>query len=422
MRRPYQAEMVREVYAAWDQGARAVLLQAPTGAGKTHTVASLISEWDGPVIFAAHLDALVGDTAARLPGAGIIAPWATPRPEARVQVCSLGTLTARGTRPPASLVVLDEAHRSEAPTVSAILASYPGARLLGLTATPQRGDGRPLGATWERLVLGPSVASLTAMGALVPADLRCPPRGRGDVVAELQRLVPGWRALVFAEDTTEARATAARLRAAGYRVAEVYGETSRSEREETRARLRAGELDALVNVAVAVEGWDEPSVDVVALDAPFGTVGRFLQAIGRGLRPYPGKTRCVVLDVRGAVHAHGLPDEARAWRLTGAEAVLRCEPGLRLSRCPSCWAVFRAAATCPRCGAAVGVADVVDRAPPTRAERLEAYERIPVAVRREQYYRAMVRTGVGKRRMPLERAQRWARGEAERRFPREVTS
>ena len=92
--RPYQAEMVREVHAAWDQGARAVLLQAPTGAGKTHTVASLISEWDGPVIFAAHLDALVGDTAARLPGAGIIAPWATPTPSARVQVCSLGTLTA----------------------------------------------------------------------------------------------------------------------------------------------------------------------------------------------------------------------------------------------------------------------------------------------------------------------------------------
>lgn len=413
--RPYQQKLVDGAYAAWDAGHRAVVVQSPTGSGKTHTAAEILALFDGPVIFAAHLDSLCGDTAARLRAAGlecgIVAPWATAEPQHRIQVCSTATLNARGTRPPAKLVILDECHRSEAPTVKAILADYPEARILGLTATPQRGDGAPLGDTFSAMVSGPTVRELTAMGALVPSRLVVPvdDGGRGDVVAELGRL-KSYRALIFAESIAEAKATAARL---GDGVGQIYGDTPRRERERLRAALRSGELRALIGVGVFVEGFDEPSVDVVALDATFGTLGRYLQAIGRGLRPFPGKTECTVLDLRGAVFLHLPPDVDHEWSLTGEPTIKRVA-GLAFSRCGDCWAVFERASVCPRCGATRDV-----RALPIKriadASRMEAIAKMDPAVARQRYHAKLVHIGVTRRRMSPIRAKAWADAEIARR-------
>lgn len=418
MMRPYQARLVADVRAAWARGARAVCMQLGTGGGKTHTAAQILREETGPVVFAAHLDSLVGDTAARLGvPCGIVAPWAPPTPGERIQVCSLGTLHARGTRPPAGLVVLDECHRSEAPTVKAILADYPAARILGLTATPQRGDGAPLGDTFGAMVCGPSVRELTAMGALVPAHMvvPCDEGGRGDAVAELRRLRGAWRALVFCESREEAAYTVERLTDAGHPAGYIDGETPRAERERLRVALRARELHALVGVGVFVEGFDEPSVDVVALDAPFGTLGRYLQAIGRGLRAHPGKTHCTVLDVRGAVFLHLPPDVEHEWSLSG-EAVTQRLAGLAFSRCEACWAVFPRAKVCPRCGVSALV-----RALPVRrlqrAARMAALESMPADQRRARYHASLVHVGVSRRRMSPERARRWADEECAKRWP-----
>ena len=417
--RPYQARLVADVRAAWAAGARAVCMQLGTGGGKTHTAAQLLAEETGPVVFAAHLDSLVGDTAARLGmGCGIIAPWAPSTPGERIQVCSLGTLHARGTRPPAELVVLDECHRSEAPTVKAILADYPNARILGLTATPQRGDGAPLGDTFDALVTGPSVRELTAMGALVPAHMVVPvdEGGRGDVVEQLRRLRGPWRALVFAATVEDGRYTAERLRDAGHPCGELYGDTPRAEREALRAALRSRELHALVGVSVFVEGFDEPSVDVVALDAPFGTVGRYLQAIGRGLRAAPGKTVCTVLDVRGAVFLHLPPDTDRTWSLSGEAVREKTAPGLAFSRCEACWAMFPRTPVCPRCGMRALVKALPVRRL-QRAARMEALESMPAEARRARYHAGLVHIGVSRRRMSPERAKRWADEECAKRWP-----
>lgn len=417
--RPYQRALVAAVHAAWERGARAVCMQLGTGGGKTHTAAQILREETGPVVFAAHLDSLVGDTAARLGmGCGIVAPWAPSTPGERIQVCSLGTLHARGTRPPAGLVVLDECHRSEAPTVKAILADYPEARILGLTATPQRGDGAPLGDTFDALVTGPSVRELTAMGALVPAHMvvPCDEGGRGDVVEQLRRLRGSWRALVFCESRAEAAYTVERLTDAGHPAGYIDGETPRAEREALRAALRARELHALVGVSVFVEGFDEPSVDVVALDAPFGTVGRYLQAIGRGLRAAPGKTVCTVLDVRGAVFLHLPPDTDRTWSLTGEAVREKTAHGLAFSRCEACWAMFPRAPVCPRCGMRALVKALPVRRL-QRAARMAALESMPAEARRARYHASLVHVGVSRRRMSPERARRWADEECAKRWP-----
>jgi DNA repair protein RadD len=418
--RPYQADQNARVAAAYAAGARRVVSQMPTGAGKTRTVIETIREelqHGRRVVFAAHRDSLVGDTAARLGmDAGVIAAGHRPNLAAPVQVCSLGTLHARGLTPPADLVVLDECHISLADTVRGWLQRYPTTRILGLTATPQRGDGQALGEEWDALVQGPSVRWLTDAGYLVPSHMVVPRgQGRGDAYAEMMRLgCEGRRTLVFSESIDEAKALSYRLRTAGVRVAEVYGATSHKRREQVREQLREGSLDVLVGCGVFVEGWDEPSVDTVVLDAAFGTVSRYLQAIGRGLRPSPGKTRCDVLDIRGAVWLHGLPDEDRTWHLTGDAVTSARAPGLALSRCETCWAVFERAASCPRCGAA-RVVHLPPR-PPTRAEKLEAYETIPVATRWHAYYRGMLRVATQRRRMSGARAETWALAETTRRL------
>ena len=418
MLRPYQQRLVEGVHRAWAAGSRAVVMQLGTGGGKTHTAATVLAQEEGPVVFAAHLDSLVGDTAARLQAqglaCGIVAPWATPEPQHRIQVCSLGTLHARGTRPPARLVVLDECHRSEAPTVKAILGSYGDARLLGLTATPQRGDGAPLGDTFDAMVCGPTVRELTAMGALVPARLVVPADEgkRGDLLATMPP--PGERrTILFAESKAEGAWQAELLRAAGYRTAEMYGETPRGEREALRAGLRGGLLDVLVNVGVAVEGFDEPTVDCIALDAPFGTLMRYLQAIGRGVRAAPGKTDCLVLDLRGAVYLHLPPDVPHEWFLTG-EAVRSSSRGLQLSRCTACWAVFEGRGACPRCGE-LRVATFVPRRMADEA-RMVALSEMPEARRRELYRNKLIRVGMERRRMTRQRAERWADAELAKRL------
>jgi DNA repair protein RadD len=411
--RPYQRELVDGVHDAWTRH-RSVLMQLGTGGGKTHTAATLISELPGRVVFAAHLDSLVTDTARRLRAhgveCGVVAAGHDATPDARVQVCSLGTLHARSLTPPAETVVLDECHRAQAGTVRAWLERYPSARHLGLTATPQRGDGQPLGDVYDVMVQGPTVAELTEAGHLVASHVLAPPEGtRGDVVREMgDNMTADDNAIVFARSKQEGNVIAQRLRAMGYPCAEVYGDTSARRREEARDRLRAGDLRAIVGVGVFLEGWDEPSVSVVALSRPFGSVGAYLQAIGRGLRPHFKKRRCLVLDAYGAVRLHGLPDEGRRWTLEGS-GVTRTEPGLRITRCGTCWAVFRAASRCPRCGEPIAVvADAVQRTA-TRAERMELVESMPRSQRYHAYYRKLYETALTRMRMSPHRASAWAK-------------
>ncbi|HSY21823.1 MAG TPA: DEAD/DEAH box helicase family protein, partial [Polyangiaceae bacterium] len=150
--RAYQAALVEEVREAYRARARSVIMQLATGGGKTATASALIAravEAGRRVIFASHLDALIDDTSERLAAAGIehgiVQADRPTNATAPVQVCSLATLHRRGERPPADLVIVDECHRAMADSVRGVLESYPKARILGLTATPERGDGAPLG-------------------------------------------------------------------------------------------------------------------------------------------------------------------------------------------------------------------------------------------------------------------------------------
>lgn len=418
--RPYQSKLVTDVIAAFSDGTRTAVLQMGTGAGKTHTAATLIryAEHRGHrVLFLAHLDALIGDTHARLTKAGIRAGFVQAGrpvdPDAMVQVGSLQTLHARDARPPADFVIVDECHRAMGASVRAILSAYPEAWILGLTATPQRGDGKPLGAIFGKLITGPSNRWLTDHGFLVPCEVLAPATFQesklaDDPVAAYQKHGCGRRAIVFASTVAHARELTARFNEAGHLAGLILGDTPRDERETLRAALHEGTVRILVGVGVFVEGWDSPSIEVVVLARPMTVTGSFLQAIGRGLRPCPetGKRGCTVIDLRGSVHMHGLPDEDRIWSLTG-KACVRTETMTALRRCTECFAIFRPARVCPRCGATHQVVEHIPRTL-SRAEKLQRMNDVPLAKRDAAYLFKLMAVAKTRMRMSHDRAVRWA--------------
>lgn len=436
--RPFQVELDARVCAAFAEGAGTVCLQLGTGGGKTTTASVLLARAVAAgyrAAFLAHLDTLVEDTHARLTSAGVPAGFIQAgrpsTPDAPVQVCSTATLHARGEVPPAQLVIVDECQRAPGPTNRALLERYPYASILGLTATPQRGDGKPLGlksgGIFRVLIPGPSNKWLTEQGYLVPCDVLAPGDGPSkelalDPVDAYEQYAAGTRAIVFAANVEHARDLATRFAAAGYPSELVVGETSRSVRRGVRDRLRSRELLVLVGVGVFIEGWDEPSVETVILARALGVTGSFLQAIGRGLRPWRdgGKTRCLVLDLRGAVFMHGLPDEDRIWSLEG-KAVRRAETLTALQRCRECLAVFRPAAVCPRCGVRSTTAAKVPQIS-KRQQRLENLSRLPQwqrdAMYLEQLFRVAMRIARTHGRSEAW-AQHWAIARFRKQFGRE---
>jgi DNA repair protein RadD len=416
--RPYQAELADRAIAALRRS-RTAVMQLGTGGGKTATASHIIERAVSKglrVVFAAHLDTLIEDTAERLAAAGIRAGFVqADRPvdsDAMVQVASLATMHARNERPPADLLIIDECHRSMAPSVLGVIKDYSNAMVLGLTATPQRGDGQPLGPDpFAEIVCGPSNRWLTENGHLVPCDILSPAAPSDALISEpinaYRRDTPNGRAIVFCSHIEHAEWVTYGFRSFGIPTECITGETSRAERAGLKDRITAGTTKVLVGVRVFIEGFDAPAIDTVILARPFGVVGSYLQAIGRGLRPHhpTGKTKCTVLDLRGSYYMHGLPDEDRNWPIDGPP--IRIEKIPALMRCQKCLAGFRPAARCPRCGATREHLVKMPRVE-TRDEKLERVNELPEAERDRRYFMKLVHIASTRMRMPPPRARGWA--------------
>ena len=185
--RPYQKDIVDRVAAEIAAGRRKPLIPLPTGAGKTVIAAAIIAKAAAAgrrVLVIAHRREIVAQTVAKLYAAGvdagIIQAGFPPRPGQPVQVASIQTLHARAIRgsamemPPADILVIDEAHHARAETYQAVIDAYPGAIVIGLTATPCRRDGLGLGNIFDALVECPQVAALVEQGLLVPSRVYAP--------------------------------------------------------------------------------------------------------------------------------------------------------------------------------------------------------------------------------------------------------
>jgi superfamily II DNA or RNA helicase len=386
--RDYQARDVTHIRAAYADGAQRVLYQAPTGSGKTVLFAFIVAAAaarGNRVVILGHRQEIVDQIDAALTeigvAHGIIAAGHPENPDALVHVASVATLVRRLDRlHDIDLIVPDEAHHAVAGMWRKILAAAPHARVLGVTATPERLDGKGLGDVFETLVLGPTVAELIEADYLSRFTTYAPARppdlsgvrtrmsdyaieqlGQlmsdqvviGSAVEDYTRLCPGAPAIAFCVDIQHSKLVAARFAAAGYRAAHVDGETDREERRRLIHALGTGEIQVVANCGLISEGLDVPAVEAAILLRPTKSLALYLQQAGRALRPAAGKARAFILDHAGNAYRFGLVDAPRAWSLdgrtnnkAGAPAVCRCKAcgainSISAIKCKACGALLR---------------------------------------------------------------------------------
>lgn len=359
--RPHQERCISALRAAYQSGKQRVVVVMPTGAGKTVTggeVVRRVVERGSRVLWLAHRGELVDQAAATLARLGLVvgaisaSAMTPPNPYAGVQVATVQTLLARKQRPDAAFVVVDEAHHFVADEMHALLRNYGDARVLGLTATPERGDGRGLGEFFDGIVPGVSVRELTAAGHLVPCEVLRPnqPLQPGQIA---QHPADAWatlardrRTIIFARSVELAEEYTAAIRERGGTAACVTGETPWAERTMTLEAFRRGGIQVLVNVAVLTEGFDAPETSCVILARGCGSAGLYLQMVGRALRPAAGKRDALLIDLRGVSHEHGRPEDDRLYSLDG-RGIRRKDD---VVYCPVCATQREPGEPCASCG------------------------------------------------------------------------
>ena len=410
--RDYQEEMISGARRALKVHRR-VLLQAPTGAGKTVLAAFMISEsvargrsaW-----FICHRAELVEGTSKTLAKFGIphgfIAAGVPRAPGLLTQVCSIDTLKARLSSLEAPrLAVIDEAHHAGAEGWAAVIAwlHANGTIIVGLSATPKRPDGRGLDGQFDDMVMGPSVAWLMERGhlaryaAYIPgggmdmggvrkhagdfsgADIdRKTDKGKlvGDCITHWRKLAGGLRSVGFGYSLPFSRWMAEQFTAAGIPAAHLDGETPGDERRRIIQGYASGEILVLWNRFLFGEGFDlaaiaqrDVTIDCVIDNAPTVSLPLAMQRWGRCLRPSDQVVEKVILDHAGNTRRHGFPEDEREWSLEGeAKGASKRDGPPPPVDCPGCFRQLRRPLPdrCPTCGHQLDLArewrpkDVID--------------------------------------------------------------
>lgn len=352
MLRPYQEQAIADVYSEWRSGHNSVLLQMPTGAGKTKTLAQIVQhgvERDRRIFVLAHRAELVEQLHTTLKEYGVnagIVKSGYPLRNSHVQICSVQTLVNRLEAfqywPP-HLIVTDECHHSPSNSYRKIYNAFPDAKHLGVTATPCRIDGKPLGDVFDRIVLSLSIQELIELGYLVspryfqaensfqgknigvargdykPSDLSKivqETRRDGDLVATWMREANGLQTIVFGVGIEDSESIAKSYRDAGVSAAHIDGNTPEGLRRELLAKYASGEITVLSNVGIFTEGLDVPATGCIQLARPTKSVSLMFQMIGRALRPHGSKRDAIILDHAGILAEHGSVLDPRDWSLT----------------------------------------------------------------------------------------------------------
>jgi DNA repair protein RadD len=359
--RPYQSAAIEAARGAVVAGHRAICLVAPTGAGKT-AIASEIARGalarGSRVLWLAHRVELVEQAATTLLKFGLSAGVISASSEQQLspldplQVASIQTLQARQCWPRANLVIVDECHHASADAFSTSLAIYADALRVGVTACPQ---GRNLAGVFSTLIEVAKISELIRGGFLVPCHVMAPnaPLRPGTIASRpvdaYLKHTPGASAIVYAPNLLSARTFTADFLSAGVHAEMIDGSTDAGIRRETLEFFKNGELPVIVNVGCLTEGTDLPRCSCVIIARACDTLGLYLQICGRALRPFPGKERATVIDLRGASHQHGHPTEDRTYTLEGFHSKAN-DGGSDQAYCRICAAPIMPGTGCDDCG------------------------------------------------------------------------
>lgn len=341
--RPYQAEAKQAILAAWDEGYRKTLLVLPTGCGKTVVFSSVTENQVNKghrVLIMAHRGELLDQAADKLKeasGLDSVLEKAESTSLGNFLPVTVGSVQSlaqekRLARFPNNYfqdIIVDEAHHCLSDSYKRVLDHFPNANILGVTATPDRGDMKNLGEFFDSKAYEYSMTEAIREGYLCPIKAQMIPLeldiadvgiSSGDfsageighalepylhqIASEMANYCRGRKTVVFLPLIATSQKFCAMLNDAGLRAAEVNGNSD--DRSEVLADFEAGKYDVLCNSMLLTEGWDCPSVNCIVVLRPTKIRSLYQQMVGRGMRLSPGKTELLLLDFLWMTERHDL--------------------------------------------------------------------------------------------------------------------
>lgn len=391
--RDYQQRDLENIRHLVRAGQRRILYVLATGGGKTVMVSNIAQRTMASgrsFFFVVHRRELVTQSSntfdlCGIPH-GIIAPGFTETNDA-IQVVSIDALDARmrrGKKYQPSVICWDEAHHAASPKWGRVSQAISNERTIhiGLTATPERLDGKGLDTMFDTMILGKQTRELISDKYLCEFDHYAPPpkipleRLRmldgdfyqpalrdlvddpaviGDAVQHYREIAQQKRAIVFCAGIKHSQHTAEIFRAAGISAAHIDGKDTNN-RVKALAAFERGELQVITNCDIVSEGFDVPAMECVIMLRPTDSLTLYIQQAGRALRKdknNPNK-RAIILDHAGNFHRHGEIDRPREWSLLGRKKRKQAEESTvfvpSVKQCPVCFMAHRPAPACPSCG------------------------------------------------------------------------
>lgn len=354
----YQAEMKERIDVAF-RSYRSVMVQMPTGTGKTVLLSEVVkgeeqsvkNPWVWIVVYRRELVEQIRDTLNTM----LSCPYSTLdttspllSENSRIKVMSIQWLSRHyqdmAEKP--SLIVIDEAHHAVAKTYAEVMNAYPEAKKLGVTATPCRLNKKGFTDLFDVLLQSWPTKKFIADGRLslydymsIKADsidqrmvFGLTKRGADgdfslkemseklDVQPSIERLcdtilryASNKKGIVYAIDIKHAEHIAEQYRVHGIHAVAISSKTPNDERRLTIDKFKAGLIQVLVNVDLFGEGFDCPDVEFIQLARPTLSLAKYLQQVGRGMRVFEGKKFCLILDNVGLYRLFGLPSDERDW-------------------------------------------------------------------------------------------------------------
>lgn len=354
--RPYQSEMKGRIIEAWQRMPR-IMLQMPTGTGKTRLFVSLINDLHKNdvtvrILIVTHRRELVEQTSRTLSSYyhlphGIVG--SKHDDDNTILIASIQKLSRMKELPSIDYIIIDEAHHCLAPSYKKLIARYPSARILGVTATPCRLKAASFKDIFNTLLLSPPVRRFINAGYLADYRLftisdRCASiskvnrltkfgsdgdykvqdlQGIVNVDSEIEQLYTyykeyanGRQGIIYAVSLDHAVRIAALFNAKGIPTVSLDCNTPAAERDRLVNAFRSGNsLKIMVNVELFTEGFDCPDIEFVMLARPTRSLSMYLQQVGRALRPSSNGSKVIILDAAGLYNRFGLPERKRAWQL-----------------------------------------------------------------------------------------------------------
>lgn len=362
--RAHQIDAKEKIFHAW-KTFDSVMLQMPTGTGKTYLFTSIINDLvshckkerkEINILVVAHRTELldqISDTLSRYDiSHGFIQGSREQHLWKRVQVASImSVLTDRNynntLRQGYDFIIIDEAHHSLADTYSQLFKLFPNAKKLGVTATPWRFNHESFLKLYEELIESPSVSwfiqngllsdfeyvsirpdssiqrmvdmsSIALTGDFVNSDLDNSfnnQRIRSKLYESYKRHAYGRKGIVYAINKAHAAKVAEMYCGHGINAVAIDCDTPKDERQRLIELFKEGQIQILVNVDIFTEGFDCPDIEFIQLARPTRSLALYLQQVGRALRIVKGKDKAIILDNVGLYNYFGLPDARRRWRM-----------------------------------------------------------------------------------------------------------